>query len=783
MPQTEELEISPLQRLETYLFNALNLRKEIALFEYDKMNEANGWVHHYAVDTDVVKMYANPQTDGMMHGRRVGYGAVFFDDDKNTSTALAAAVARFLFFDLATPERPFFLMHGHDAETRGVFDVIAREATDDSYLKLAKRREMLLQLNRIELSSVSTLDELEQQFPFVMDYLFTEQGAVLEFDRFKELLAHRSVARFAFGILNAGYYRALFDKHPEIRTAFDVPSSLGDQADESKFRTNWGKRLKKRGLKGKADYSALSRIELVNQKLAPYKHRLILITGDTRMIQAGQSYFPNDADINFSQKFLRHPRAFLAAPEVIAPFEETEKMQEGYSPVLLSQWLDYLLAYLDEDESYTSRNKVNLDHRKLANDINEIGTIENFANNIRDQWSEHVAKLNDYYGASNSSAKKILRRYSDIGDSEEFNSNLSKLLDNAISASEVSWTNFVDVLVNAGFVFLETEQKQNVYIKRNAPPVLLEKFRSAYSVIKRLTTTADDPLTARELIEQLGFLGSETTSGYMRALAYSVLFASRDRWAVCRQLLNQALNFVEDDSRTESGALITGREALFLKSIASRMLAKSVDDLDEAENSLKLARQAYHKEDIKGQEWLGIRFDCESVSIRLSRHLFEHFDSHTGTENECKKDLDCIVSDYEELLSNIDHVPDKWIALNLERSICVNLITVDSIYGPNGLDKDIVATAYSRLTENIDRYVEGYHLPESFLVKVIRIYGASKFTIPTRKGRKDLRDKMVRFQYLLREDPTSIIVTPYDRARYQHLFRLAQLNLLKVWPS
>ena len=772
-----------LERLARYLIDAQKLRREIALFENDKRNETEGWVHHYAVDTDIVHMYVDPRTEGSENGRRVGYGSVFFDDDEDTTTSLAAAVARFLFFDLATPNRPFFLMHGHDAETRGVFDAIARKAKDDSYLKLAKRRDMLAQLDRIQLSAVDTFEELEQQFPYVMDFLFTDRGAALEFDRFKELLAHGSVARFTFGIGNSTYYQKLFSEYPEIKTAFDVPSTLSDQADESLFRTEWDKRLNKRPWKAKADYSALSRIELLNKKLSLHKHRILLITGDTGLIEAGRNYVPDGSKTSFSQKYLRHPRAFLAAPEVIAPFEETENMQMGYSPVLLSKWLDYLLAYLDDDILSVSDKSVNLNHKKLANDVDEVGTIDDFADSIRHQWSNHVERLNKYYGASNPSAKKLLQKYSDIGDTEEFGSHLSTLLDSSIAASQDSWESLLDVLANAGFVFLETEHDQNIYVKRNAPPVLLENYTSAYSIIKRLTTTADDPLTARELIEQLRFLGSETSSGYMRALAYSILFASRDRWAICKQLVDQALSFVHHESLTSSGGLITGREAFFLKSIALRMLARSTADLESSEQALHHARNAYLSEQIAGQDWLDIRFDCERLTIRVARHLFDHFSLHGDSDDDCTDDLDGILEDYIPILSTLNDVPDKWIALNLERSICVNLLTIDSLYGGIGSQKEIIKSAYFRLLENVNRNIEGNYLPESFLVKAVRFYGASKFTAPNRKDRRNLQTKILRFQYLISDDPNSILVTPYDRARYQHLFRLTQLNLLKVWPS
>ena len=499
------------QRLISYLKAIARLRLEIKSFQKDQETVKNGGHIFYCIDTNILQLFARPNLEGPRNERGGGgYGIVFPDDFKEQASTLGAVLSRFIFYDLVHKLRPLserglplILLIGHDAEVHFVFDLLLRDERHYRERLTARRNQLasILRMITSETDQEKRIEIIRDQADDLLRRLFFDDFPADQFIRYSSLLTDGRISRLS------SITESLIEnvKHSvsstKVRSALTVPITLVDQIEESSYRISWTKRLhaenptrSERTLH--PDASALARLELINRRLAGTAITLALITGDEGMYRAGSKYFPHrDSKLDFSMQYLRHPRAFLSADEVLVPGEAEDFRDGRRSFGLISNWLDTLLARYTSDRgpeidamraivSEAADGKSGLQRR--VEDVLKADPVA--AIQIRQQWDQHVSALRDEHSSASRLAREEIGRF--LGSAvktDEFKA--LELIDRRLAQiSEGTWQSFFEAVVRTGYDIAVIGAHFGARRSRNAPPIDFSSFVATKEFVREVVS-------------------------------------------------------------------------------------------------------------------------------------------------------------------------------------------------------------------------------------------------------------------------------------------------------
>jgi hypothetical protein len=202
--------------------------------------------------------------------------------------------------------------------------------------------------------------------------------------------------------------------------------------------------------------------------------------------------------------------------------------------------------------------------------------------------------------------------------------------------TERSWNDFFLTAAQLGYDLIGLTMEVRRLPKRNAPMIdlggmalgqlalelmfhgLIQKESEILAVLRQLSSSKDDD-----------------RNPYVSTLCYALLFAHANRWPIAKLVGQRAVHLAEVLAKTKrptSHGSVTGREAYYFLTVASRLTAKRPDDLTICDDLLRKAREALTKERVvSGNQQFGegpapaptdIRFEAEATSIEMARLLF-----------------------------------------------------------------------------------------------------------------------------------------------------------------
>lgn len=766
------------EALEEYVRSALEQWQYTLPLLRDKIQQSNGTKIIYSVDTDIVKLFTNPVA---APGRDYGYLQMFPDDNHAECVARGRIVANHIFRNLQR-NGPLLIVPPLTEELVKLHDAVARNASDEQFKAQTELRELRNEFERVRRAGdhADFLRIIQQKAPRLVRLIEGDDDATAELRRFSILFRDQLVASPDFF-----YAKKVFDE--PILTALTSPEhSLSSALDLRDFRVKWADAIQKptRLRAAAIDASALARIQLINASLPP-KTKLVHITGDSHILRAGLEIFDSNG-FSFTDQFLRHPRAFLAEPGILSIAAVSESSAEPQLPKAsnnLSEFSEWLIVFLAK---FWRR-----DHREISDLIRLAGSseklghetlaIEEFCRDFPDvvadfrgRWGEFSRNLTLGHTKKLVESMPYLRNMSSFLRSsfEEIADEVSKYVDD-------SWRNSFQVATatSYGITRISTDQGSMTPRGRSIPVVLFDSFKTAASAITQIVQAESFiDLGDKRFARLFHNIEREDGSGYLYYLVYATLFSAEGRWPLARILAERSFG-CRFRSRNQ---LISGREAAYFCGVAIRNSARTVNELEAAEQWIKAAEDCakVDKARRQGLDVHELRFVLERASIRVAKKLFDVFRSllDSNEQAEASADLAAIQREFmllrgraQRATASATNDREVWISRTLERRILVNILMIALIrqfYLSAELtaveDQDVRQT-YSLLAQEIDR-IAAPSIAQNYLYNVIWLVSTIWLT-----GYSDEVANRAREELSL-EKIEKYKVMPYDRQRLE-LFR------------
>ncbi len=698
----------------------------------------------YAVDTDIIILYANPGEESVTKNNREGYAQIFPDDDAGLATAIGAALAHHVFFHLSE-ELPLLALPPLNEEMKRVYFAIAHNASrehDRAHGQMAAIKERFEQAEDDE--------ELEALFlklaPDVWT-LLSDQGASGELKRFGDLLDQSRVAPPCH-LLDEN----LVKNASLIQALAPVDQNLQDMIEFRELREAWFDRLYETKSSRPItllydDAVAMARLEWVNDRLDSDQYRLLMITGDQSLFAAAESY--SKGSRSFAENFLRHPRSYLAEPEVLLPQQEQACQEPGQKTGMAScdsnrfvESLEMLGQSLELNDSETALEK---SAQSVLDDVPDLLV------KFQEKWSKYTSSLaaRQIGNMKDVSEQLVGRKLKHLLTHNP--EDLQQLVDKKI---DETWDSFFKTTTKTGYGLLlySTNDKPPA---RNAPPLRFDSFEKARKFVDTVITKGRLPAGAQQSLKV-----KDDPLDYTFYLVYALLYAYLGQWGFTRSLAANAAYLAEKGNVKR----ITGREAYFLLAVAVRHGCKAPEDLTDAKQYLSLAKGLVAKEEHHDRN-KDVRFESESLAIDLTAHLFKAFKGEQLPEDTPSlKDLqDSAIAQLKELKSGVE--ADEIIRAATERNLLTNLFMV--VFLRVFEDGEFVDKA--KLTpwlEVFEKNVNGEngHAPKlSVLVDII--YRMAAWYMSEDDDKKERKQKRKSVMQLLEARSKGDNVMPYDRKR------------------
>ncbi|MCG8431094.1 MAG: hypothetical protein MJA29_07965, partial [Candidatus Omnitrophica bacterium] len=376
------------------------------------------------------------------------------------------------------------------------------------------------------------------------------------------------------------------------------------------------------------DLEALSRIKIINERIADQNKRLVLITGDRSLREATED-IQIDNNNTFADLYIRDPRSFMANPEFVNPDQIIKANIVQEISDSLSDWLDVGFTGITLDYYKEKR-------RYLKELINDDGKLEYCAKGIynkrkerKDKWEKYVkiAALN--YGIDRSERVDISTMMSQVSKAD-----IEKLKTSICNRFFEVWLQFWKVSTEAGYFTVrkitELNSKKQHAEEFNIPirgiPVLRISLPVAQNEMHKLCKGLMHDNVLKE-IKKFDKLRDEDETGYTAFLLYALAFGAAGQWNISTKLSELALSIAKniDESHQPPGGYecITGNEAAYLLSWSIRHSAMSFNDLDRAKKYLNMAKKLLDKiPDVKDDNY---RYESEYIGLKMTEILFQYF--------------------------------------------------------------------------------------------------------------------------------------------------------------
>jgi hypothetical protein len=593
---------------------------------------AEGWIIRYAVDTNVLSFYVDPEQSASQKSADgqvlIGVGEIFRSDPEPKKVEIAAAIAYHIWHDLQSGP-PLLLLPPLQKEFQQAINYFLsrqaekRASVDDDHIQ--RICEEVATTGR----KISEDDLRKIRFAVLQDGSFHARVR-----RLRQVFA-RDRLRHAHAPLEDTHFDTDFQDALKSEAG-----DLGRSIDLATLKKDWSGRLTKLGRKQTAesrrDVEVLARIELYNRLLGPKKRRIVYITGDNSLFEAGQQYLhatANGDQTTFADCFLRHPRAFLDEPGVLSPHSSI--VEEGTT---LTDWMDLLLGQFDDADGIAPplRGRIHLPEamqKTIKNSTqgqSERGTLFD----INDRWEKYEAATSG--DVPDAALYYMLKALGEgVGDggaasAREVKDQIDLVREELHKRKVQAWEEFFAVS-RAKRLVIEVTERGVAQVRDVAPacfegrPRLIEFLKVARSWLSPSGKFSRD-----EYVRYLDEIRREDPSGYSDYLAHANLLAHQGHWWSAAILCVRAKERAHDPIDDYAGS--NGREANYLEAFYRRLSARKKADLDGLEGLLRRATEIYDKEVAIAKEgpqrdWphdpVAERFTSEELALELTRLHFD----------------------------------------------------------------------------------------------------------------------------------------------------------------
>ena len=801
--------------LDELVEDAARQRLHLLGWEMDRQLAKSGWKTIYSIDTDIIKVFLDPVSEAVTgfesgRGRRQGYTQIFRDDPRELTIELGRAISEFVFFRLEK-RSAIVILYPLEREVGNVFQAIAVAADSehrDALTELSRVRQNIEEfLSRLSAqpSDEERLDTVIGAMPQLHNLLFGHSGPSAQLTRFSVLLERSSLTDFdQFLTTDNAVHSGVADRLRERDSVRGwIEFSHLEGLWEDRIRPLKSARIPQRNIL--ADCRALARLEQLNTWLNPIDVRVVHVTGDRAILEAATQYHPSDDGPSFAELYLRNPRSFLAEPSVLF----TEEGRESGMAEEVIPWLDVFLAQFTGDEHVSARNllaflELSPDERRSV----VQGVLEQdptAGDSFAKQWSRFTGPITlDHVSATHGEAEppgrqflKILSDWaqqSGVSDRERlqdetriarkllgrFEQALGDLEGLVVDRVLETWKDCFAAATSTGFSLVRFGAEGEMP-PRTAVPIAFAEFHTARRFFSAMLGEGQER-RYREMIEALE---SEDDTGYLFYLAFGALFGAQGKWRVAQILADRALETVGEPAVSAPPPRITGREAYYLRSVARRLTARSLHDLDDAEIDLNRARAALResREGVPNHPITDVRFDAEKIALDLSRYLFLTF---AGEEPEWTAGPE-ILADLQRriqvLLGRAEVELDGRHRERVRTALLVNslsclMLARKSEFATSGHPHE--EGAYREVYEELRRSMTGHRavrIEHSYLHSAVFL--AARELFEPAETRAERRNRLVELEVNFDEEMiTSQQIAAYDRRRFRFLrdFAMDMLN-------
>ncbi|MBF0134621.1 MAG: hypothetical protein HQL65_00115 [Magnetococcales bacterium] len=779
-------------------------------------DDQNGQIW-YAIDTDIAKLYLLPEDmsisripqDGISGdgaGPRDGYAEIFpgdnSDESSKTSTiALGQALANHIFFHITGPV-PMAVFPPTREELRRVYLGIARDAD----LEQIKATDELQQLQQIYAGLSGVADDnlrrerLAQNAPNINSILFG-LGANRELLRFSYLLDRQRMSGIEDLANNPDAVRLGFPAE-----AFSEPDQVAEKVSFGLLKEQWFVRLEEEFIQRTgvnqcdifqrilnqfdSDAELLAWIEWTNKHLKNTRHRLVLLTGSMQLFRVASRHKHDlqgtQPEKSFADLYLRHPRAYLAEPDVLFPSVDEASRSDDQKEHKKKRFLDWLDTFLSHSKGYDPDEG---DRKKLEEAARDaLETQPNLLGDFQKRWDEYRFSVQLAHpfsdpslkntSASHANHQKLQRLFAATQDLDDLRQGLKALVDEQI---ETNWQACFNMATLAGYSLLFQRMRGTEIPTQNPPPIYFGSLPEARQFIMKLpfltliqqAREKNEKLDAVKFHQTLTALRLEDPSCYTYHLGFATLFAMEGAWPVANIQAKRAYIIAErrDDEH------ITGREAAYMQAVAVRRSAKHVTDLLQVRKHLDTARECL-KMDLNRLSptiTTALRFDAEDLALNVSAHLFRIFCDEKIPVELNVLSLQETEALFKELIRSLHDqysTEDIWVIRHVERKLITNLLMA-ALLQQKETPESVPSSDYRPWVERLEKSIENKQedivpVKVTFLIRAI-VLATNWWTTEDKQKRKEsakelnlqLTDQAIKDKFRS--------MLPYDRRRYQFL--------------
>ncbi|MCQ2002875.1 hypothetical protein [Rhizobium sp. NRK18] len=614
-------------------------------WEHDRDHDASEWQTVYAVDADIFTLYGSPETKAQRTEQRLGYSQVFSDDFAHHSRSLAERLADFIFFKL-TANNPLLVLPPIDREISSILQALTLRLGREPERAFVDEAGLKASLEQLQSESGETMPfEVFERFSQLIS--LRGKSPQTEYRRLSYLLEQRRIISANSVRKDDGFPQPIYE-------FLSKESGMSEMYEHSVLSSEWlhlledahggNKFSNLRRVKLMSDSYALARLEQMNKYLESYKIRVLYITGSLNIIRAAyQRYIEN---IRFYRKYIRHPRYFLASPDVVAVGS-----QSGISGgERRSQFYDWVLTFLSEcefDPDFLGRapEGFHINQNLLNAAVQAFQKDEKIGLDLRDKWRNYLDSLSSSYMPPDSILERIKQ---DIGgkalrtltDWERVRDSLDDQIE---YEKHQAWEACFKTAIRTGtFVGWGLSDHPS----RLVPPLRFDRWPETESFLQTISAwRAVEDIEVETYNNGLETVRAETGEDYIYAyyIAHAALFAARGDWRVGAILSVRAIEKATYPEPAH-GTTGHGREACYLAAYCFRHLG----DIEKAHRYLDRAKAIHEKELVQEASLLAVpeRFEAEELAIQLMDIFQKHYDGDNGSEVVA---LESIRRDYLEL--------------------------------------------------------------------------------------------------------------------------------------
>jgi len=740
----------------------------------DKHFVESGGTLLYALDTNIFKLYTAPEAMSTKTERRKeGYAQVFPGDDEDLSIALGYSLAKCIFYHLT--DLPLLVIPPIESEIRRVYEAVTFDAEKEQ-----KGAREDLELIKSDIKSISgetdnerLLTKLLKNVPRLAKFIAGYNSPSSELRNFGRLMTETRIASPEYTIRRNWFtdervrcalapvegvhnwmhiYRlkeGWFDRCIKVKPVTHSGSKVNDYAhamscmERSKSHINEKSKSYLRNLLN--DVQVMARLEWINSKLGD-EYRLVYITGDHGLNEAADTYYLGRNGESFAKRYLRHPRAYLAEPQVLSVgkvLENTQYEENSGENTEFLKWLDTFLGKQDGDKMDEESIKLILEaHPKILD-------------NLKDNWSQYTRNI-------------LLSNIPEMNSLHDVKNNVKALIEKVETLLEEkvhnTWNSCFGIASETGLGLLVKMNSRS----RNYPILEFNSLLKTQEFVKKILSSCSSKsdVTYKEVIAELT---EEDPSGYAYNLAYAFVFAAWGNWHVSSILARRAVEIAIKSEQKH----ISGREATYMLGIALRHSAKHVRNFATAELLLRETEQ-HLKQDRSNRPKIKVcssRFKVELTAIHSTRRFFNFFLGEEIPENT--PTFAYIQSELQELLDRLSlpQQDNPWVIRSVERNILTNIFMI-ALLRQYKLHEHTELALLIRLLEQFEANLESKDKPcieISFRVRSIWL-AARLYVLRDHKDRRKMKREL---QYYLTDlNIEENCVFPYDKKRFEFLRKI-----------